>query len=231
MSLSFLLCYSKKQLIFSQIIMNNWQNAIGILAGLISTVGFIPYITAIYQKKTKPNQATWSIWTIVGFILLASYHSSGATSTIWVPACLAFGHLIIAILAFIYGERDWSDFDKACLIGTGVSLILWWWQNSPVIALSLNIAIDFLGALPTIKKAYCKPHTEKALSWILFLIAHILNLSTLGFSWSFQIVAYPLYLFIVVGTIVTLLLRSQIKYLVLQRRNKRVKTIKRRRAL
>lgn len=205
--------------------MNSWQNTIGILAGFISVVGFIPYIAAIYQKKTKPNQATWCIWTIVGFILLASYYSSGATSTIWVPACLAFGHLIIAIMAFIYGERDWSDFDKTCLIGTGISLILWWWYDSAIIALCLNIAIDFLGALPTIKKAYYKPHTEKALPWVLFLIAHILNLSALSFPWSFQIVAYPLYLFLVVATIVVLLLRSQIKSLAVRNRNKRKKTI------
>lgn len=211
--------------------MNSWQNTIGILAGFISVIGFVPYITAICQKKTKPNQATWCIWTIVGFILLASYYSSGATSTIWVPACLAFGHLIIAILAFIYGETDWSDFDKTCLLGTGISLVLWWWYDSPIIALCLNISIDFLGALPTIKKAYYKPHTEKALPWVLFLIAHVLNLSALGFSWSFQIVAYPLYLLFVVATIVVLLLRSQIKSLVVRKRNQREKTIVHRRAL
>ena len=210
--------------------MNSWQNTLGIVAGFISVVGFVPYITAICQKKTKPNQTTWCIWTIVGFILLASYYSSGATSTIWVPACLAFGHLIIAILALIYGERDWSDFDKTCLIGTGISLILWWWYNSPIIAFCLNIAIDFLGALPTIKKAYYKPHTEEALPWILFLIAHTLNLSALAFPWSFQIVAYPLYLFLVVATIVVLLLRSRIRFF-LQKRSKTAKTIGHRRAL
>ncbi len=211
--------------------MSSWQNIIGIFAGFISIVGFVPYITAIYQKKTKPNQTTWCIWTIVGFILLASYYSSGATNTIWVPACLAFGHLIIAILSFIYGERDWSDFDKTCLLGTGISLILWWWYDSPIIALWLNIAIDFLGALPTIRKAYYKPHTEKALPWVLFLIAHTLNLFALGSSWSFEIIAYPLYLFFIVAIIVVLLLRSQIRSLVTQTRNKREKPIRHRRTL
>lgn len=210
--------------------MSSWQNAIGIFAGFISIVGFVPYILAIYRRKTKPNQATWCIWTIVGFILLASYYSSGATSTIWVPACLAFGHLTIAIFAFLYGKHDWNNFDKTCLLGAGVSLLLWWLYDSPIIALSLNIAIDFLGALPTIRKAYYKPHTEEPLPWIIFLTAHTLNLCALS-SWSFEILAYPLYLFSVVAVIVILLLRPQIKSKTIHKLSERDKGIGRRKIL
>ncbi|WP_036479633.1 hypothetical protein [Myxosarcina sp. GI1] len=190
--------------------MNDWQAVIGIVAGIISIFGFVPYLTAIYQGKTQPNRTTWWIWTIVGFILLASYYSSGATSTIWVPACLAIGHFIIAILALSYGEKGWNNFDRICLLGAGMSLFLWWWYQTPLIALSLNIAIDFLGALPTIRKSYYKPKSEDPLPWLVFLLAHTVNLFALK-SWSFELVAYPLYLFCIVSVIVLLLLRFQIK--------------------
>ncbi|MBV6624110.1 MAG: hypothetical protein KI793_14420 [Rivularia sp. (in: Bacteria)] len=189
--------------------MSNWQETIGIIAGLLSLLGFIPYVVAIQQKKTQPNKATWCIWAIVGIILCTSYYLSGAINTIWVPLALAIGHVVIAILAFIYGKGSWNSFDKTCILGAAISLVLWWHYKSPLIALSINIAIDFLGALPTIRKSYREPETEDLLSWIIFLLAHTLNLIAIK-QWSLSILAYPVYLFLTVATIVILLLRPKI---------------------
>lgn len=188
--------------------MLNWQAVIGIVAGFLSLLGFVPYLFTIYQGKTRPNRATWSIWAIVGIILSTSYYSSGAVDTLWVPACSAIGHVLIAILAFKYGEGGWNRFDRVCLLGSGISLFLWWRFSSPVIALSINIVIDFLGALPTIRKSYYEPKTEDPLTWMIFLAAHTLNLFAIN-HWSFALSAYPLYLFSVTSTIVVLLLRPK----------------------
>ncbi|MGL5806647.1 MAG: hypothetical protein ACRC11_14630, partial [Xenococcaceae cyanobacterium] len=169
-----------------------------------------PYTVTILRGKTKPSRTTWWIWTIVGFLLVASYYSSEAINTIWVPVCVAIGHLIIAILSIKYGEGGWKFFDRLCILGTGMSLILWWRYDSPLIALLLNIVIDFLGALPTLVKSYYKPETEDPCPWIIFLAAHTLNLFALN-NWSFKVSVYPLYLFCVVATIVILLLGSHIR--------------------
>ncbi len=190
--------------------MSNWRETIGIIAGCLSLIGFMPYIITIWQGKTKPNKATWCIWAIVGIILCTSYYSSGAINTMWVPLALAIGHVVIAILALRYGKGAWNSFDKTCILGTGISLILWWHYNSPLIALSINIAIDFLGALPTIRKSYREPQTEDLLTWIIFLLAHTLNLFAIK-QWSFDVLAYPGYLFLTVATVVLLLLRPKIK--------------------
>ena len=192
--------------------MSNWKEIIGVIAGLLSLVAFIPYIIAIRQGKTQPNQATWCIWAIVGIILCTSYYLSGAINTIWVPLALAIGHVVIAILAVIYGKGGWNNFDKSCILGTGISLVLWWHYNSPLLALSINIAIDFLGALPTIRKSYRQPETEDLLTWIIFLFAHALNLIAIK-QWSLSVAAYPAYLFLTVVAVVFLLLRPKIHLL------------------
>lgn len=188
--------------------MFSWQSIIGVVAGFLSLLGFLPYLVSIYQGKTRPNRATWWIWAIVGIILCSSYYSSGAVHTIWVPVCSAFGHLIIAVLALKYGEGGWNRFDRGCLLGAAMSLLLWWRLNSPIIALLINIGIDFLGALPTIKKSYYEPHKEDSLTWLIFLSAHTLNLFALK-DWSFALSAYPLYLFCSTATIVTFLVRPK----------------------
>ncbi|MBD2492819.1 hypothetical protein [Nostoc sp. FACHB-280] len=189
--------------------MFHWQEVIGIVAGFLSLLGFLPYIFSIYQKKTRPNRVTWCIWTVVGFILCFSYYSSGAVNTIWVPVCSAIGHLIIAILGIKYGEGGWNRVDRWCLLTAGISLILWWRFSSPIVALVINICIDFLGALPTIRKSYHQPYTEDIFTWSLFLSAHTLNLFALK-NWSLTFSIYPLYLFGSTLSIFLLLLRPRI---------------------
>ncbi|AFY41381.1 hypothetical protein [Nostoc sp. PCC 7107] len=189
--------------------MFHWQEVIGVVAGFLSFLGFLPYVVSIYHRKTRPNRVTWWIWAIVGFILCWSYYSSGAINTIWVPVCSAIGHLIIAILAIKYGEGGWNSFDRWCLLTAGISLVLWWQFSSPIIALVINIGIDFLGALPTMRKSYYQPHTEDFSTWIIFLLAHTLNLFALK-NWSFALSAYPLYLFCSTATICIFLMLPKI---------------------
>lgn len=190
--------------------MFNWQAVTGLVAGFLSLSGFLRYLISIYQGKTRPNRVTWWVWAVVGLILCSSYYSSESLNTIWVPASLAVGPLIIAICAIKYGEGGWSRFDQGCLLSAGISLLLWWRFSSPAIALLINIVIDFLGALPTIRKSYYHPHSEDTLTWSIFLTANTLNLFALK-NWSFALSAYPFYLFCNTVVIVAFLLRPKIQ--------------------
>ncbi|MBE9207049.1 hypothetical protein IQ244_11055 [Nostoc sp. LEGE 06077] len=189
--------------------MTHWQPTIGAIAGFLSILCFVPYIVTILQGKTKPNRATWWIWVILSAVISASYYSTGATNTIWLPVCGGIGQLMIAILSLKYGEGGWSRFDRLCLLGVGMSLLLWWQFNSPLIALLSNILIDFLGALPTIKKSYYEPQTENFLTWSLYLVASTINLFAIE-SWSVALWAFPLYIFLINTTIVIFLLRNKL---------------------
>lgn len=177
----------------------------GRVAGIISLVAFIPYILAILRGKTKPNRATWWIWTVVGLMLGASYYSSGANHTIWVPISYIIGPFVIAIMSIKYGEGGWTRFDKNCLLGAGVSLVLWWIFSSPLTALIINLLIDLMGALPTIRKAYHNPESEDRTAWTLFFVGNIINLFAVE-TWTFAISIYPIYMFLVNGVITTLVL-------------------------
>jgi len=162
----------------------NLQEVVGQLAGAISLLGFVPYIIEIVQGKTRPNRATWWIWTVVGAMLCASYYASGARHTIWVPLSYVIGPLITALLALRYGEGGWNRFDRGCLGASVFSLIVWWLARAPLVAMGANISIDLLGALPTIRKAYHEPEAESLRSWTVFLLADALNLCALGPRWA-----------------------------------------------
>jgi hypothetical protein len=208
--------------------MSNGQATLGVVAGILSFVCFVPYITTILQGKTRPNRVSWWIWATNGLILSASYYLAGAGNTIWLIVFPVIAQLIIAILSFKYGEGGWNRFDRTCLFGAGTGLLLWWQFKSPLIAILFTIAIDFLGALPTIRKSYHEPQKEDLLTWTLYMIASLLNLFAIE-HWSFAILAPPLYVFFINTTIVVLLLRSKVKMLLTsykRRKRRRLSKIK-----
>ena len=191
------------------------QELLGQLAGVISLLGFVPYIVEIVQGKTHPNRATWWIWTVVGAMLCGSYYASGARHTLWVPVSYVIGPLVTALLSLKYGEGGWEPFDRNCLGASLLSLVVWWLARSPLVALVANIGIDLLGALPTIRKSYREPESESLLSWIVFLVADALNLCAIG-SWSVATSLYPLYLFTLAAVLVVLMARPTIARLAAQ---------------
>jgi hypothetical protein len=166
---------------------------IGLIAGLITLLGFVPYCWAIVKGRTKPNQATWVIWTVVGVLLASSYWASGARNTLWVPLSYLIGPVVTMFLAIRYGERKWSRFDRNCLIGAGFSLLLWILFRSPQGALVINMAIDLLGVLPLARSAWHHPENEDRLGWVLFSLGNSINILAIErFDW--EIAIYPFYL-------------------------------------
>lgn len=181
----------------------------GRVAGFFSLAAFVPYILSTLRGRTKPNRATWWIWTVVGSLLAASYYASGARHTLWVAVSYVLGPLITAILSLKFGVGGYTRFDRGCLLGAGLGALLWWAFSSPLIALLINLGIDFLGALPTISKAYSEPRSEDPLAWSLFLLGNSLNLLAIE-RWRFSIAIYPVYMFLL-SALVLLLLTSRRK--------------------
>lgn len=176
----------------------------GKIAGLVSLLGFIPYIIATLKGRNRPNRATWIIWTVVGVALLASYRAAGATDAIWVTVAnvIAFGAVVIVSIK--HGEGGWNFFDVGCLVGAAGGFGLWWYFESPLPTLYISIVIDLIGALPTLKKSYINPAGEDRLTWTLFWAANTLNLVAVS-QWNFAMAAYPIYLFLISGTMVLIL--------------------------
>ncbi len=183
----------------------DFHSIAGLCAGILSFLGFAPYIISTLKGKTRPNRATWIIWTVIGVLLLLSYRSAGATHALWLSAANVIAFCVIILLLFKYGEGGWETLDIACLVGAALGLLLWWYFSSPLPTLYLSILIDFVGALPTLKKSYQNPEGEDSLTWKIFGAANTLNLFAIE-EWSFKMAAYPLYMFCISGSIALILI-------------------------
>ncbi len=183
--------------------MPNVHQIMGIAAGIVSLIAFIPYITSTIRGNTKPNRATWWIWTVVGVLLASSYRYSGATNTIWVSISYILGPFVAALVSIKYGEGGWTRLDRCCILGALVSLGLWWFFDSALIGLIAGLFIDFFGSIPTIRKSYLEPGKENRLAWMLAFSANAINLFAID-KVDFVLMIYPLYMFIAVGVITVL---------------------------
>jgi hypothetical protein len=179
---------------------------LGLLAGIITLLGFVPYCIAIVQGRTKPNQATWWIWSIVGIMLASSYWASGATQTLWVPISYVIGPIITTALAMRYGSSTWGRFDRLCILGALASLILWLLLRSPQVALVINLIIDLFGVLPTLRNAWHRPQDEDLTGWLMFTVGNCLNVLAIN-RWTWEIAIYPLYISVANAAVLFLLLR------------------------
>jgi hypothetical protein len=184
-----------------------------LLATLISIAGYLPYISGIIKGKSKPNRATWLIWSILGTVLcFTSFEVSNHDwMVICVPIVYMVGPTMVALLSFWYGEGGTSKFDVICFLFAFIGLGLWLILDMVVLALWLSIIIDGIGALPTIKKSYLDPKSESMIGWIAFSVANAINFAVLFHRFdgteSVHTLVYPLYLFSISVIILMVMLK------------------------
>jgi len=167
---------------------------IGILSGLLSTSSYVPYVRDIFAKKTKPERASWIIWSVLTGIAFFSQLAKGASSSLWLPGLETCGVTIVFILSLKYGVGGLTKRDILILFSAAAGVVLWYFTKEPAVALYIIIGVDSLGTIPTIIKSYQEPETETFTTWILLSIAGILAMISVG-SWNIILLSYPFYFF------------------------------------
>lgn len=180
---------------------------IGIIAGILALSGYIPYIYSIIAGKTRPNRATWFIWTIIGGLLAFSYLAEGDQNSIWLPIGYFLGPLIVAILSLRYGYAEWTRLDTICIVAAAISIVPWVLSDNAIMTLVINVLIDTTGAIPTLVKTYREPETEDLTAWAIFFAANTIQLFAIS-MWNLAAL-YPIYLFFLAGTMVLFIIKGK----------------------
>jgi hypothetical protein len=168
----------------------------GYMSGILSALSYVPYVRDILKIKTKPERASWLIWTTLGSIAFFSQLAKGATDSLWLVGIQTLGVLIVFILSIKYGVGGLTKLDVFSLVMAGVGLILWYITQEPATALLIVIIIDFIGGALTVRKSYYDPESETLITWLLSGIAGIFAMFAVG-SLNFILLAYPVYIFLI----------------------------------
>ncbi|MFA6437150.1 MAG: hypothetical protein WC242_03230 [Candidatus Paceibacterota bacterium] len=147
------------------------------LATAIAVLGSsIPYFRDIISKKTHPHSFTWLIWAITqGTATAALWCGKGGFGVIS-PTIGTCSIIFIFLLSLRYGEKNITRSDIICLTVAILAILVWWLLNNPLISVILVCLIDAIAFIPTFRKSYNHPWSEKLSAWEVGVIASIFGI-------------------------------------------------------
>jgi hypothetical protein len=164
--------------------MPDFKIIIAILASLLAIIGNISYLTDTFQGKVKPHPYTWFIWSIVSMTTFLGGLAKGAGIGA-LPTGIAESFTILIFLFSLkyilhkeVGQIRMIDnyFLAAALLG----LVPWALTHDPTISVVIVVCIDVVAFIPTLRKAWEHPETEKPLLYEMNVSRHVLTLFSLG---------------------------------------------------
>jgi hypothetical protein len=173
----------------------------GYLSGLVNIPGYPPYIRDVLKGTTKPERATWCIWSVLGLIAFFSQLAEGATHSLWLTGVQTVGVVGIFSLSIWKGEGGLTGRDIVCLGLASLGVGLWYVTRHAAYAICLVIVVDLIGAWLTIRKTYISPGSETLVSWMFSAAAGLFSiLAVTQRDWA--VYAYPVYNLLVCTSIV-----------------------------
>lgn len=167
----------------------------GYISAGLSILMIAPYIRDILLHKTKPQRASWFIWTVLGFIAFFSQWAKGATDSLWLTGGQTAAVLIIVLLSVKYGTGGFTRRDITALVAAGIGLVLWYLTSEAAFALAMVILVDSIGSLLTLLKVYKDPESETLSTWVMSGTSGIFGTLAVG-STNPILLAYPVYIII-----------------------------------
>jgi len=179
----------------------------GYISGIISVFCFLPYIRDILLKKTKPERASWLIWSVLGGIAFFSQLAKGASYSLWMPGVQTFWVMLIFLLSLKFGVGGLSKRDLIALTIAVFGLVLWHFTKEPAFALFITIIVDAIGCFLTIMKVREDPKSETISTWLLSGLSGVFAALAVG-SFNFILLIYPIYIWLVNWSVVAVILIS-----------------------
>lgn len=175
--------------------------ALGLMAGVLSSLAYLPYARDTFHGRTQPQRASWLIWSVLSCIALAGQVYEGATASLWFSAMQTGWTLLIFALALRFGLGGlMGRRDAAVLALAALGLALWAMTETAAYTLAIAISISLLGGSVTIAKAYRDPGSETLSTWVMSCAAGLLAMAAAGTS-DWVILAYPAYIAALSGAI------------------------------
>lgn len=169
----------------------NIKYMIGIIAVILTFVGYIPYLKDLISGKTKPHVYSWLLWGVVTSIAFALQVLGGGGVGSFVTLSAAIMCFVVIGLSFKYGTNtDITASDKIFLGMAFITLIIWLFAKQPLLSIILTTTIDLLGFVPTIRKSWNNPFTETMSFYFLNTFRFTLAVISLS-TYSLLTVLYP----------------------------------------
>lgn len=157
----------------------NRQERSGRWSFIIASASAVPYLYGVWREEFHPNVTSWVLWTLIGFVMLLSYKSTGAEENVWIGV-VAFTNPLAITLLVLWKSPSWQKPDKfeiaatiVCLVALAIWILKHRDERFARIALATNILADMCAAAPTLRLAWHTPLYEQPIPWAMYCIAMV----------------------------------------------------------
>ena len=151
-----------------------------VIASLLALLGNIPYVRDVIVGRVKPHPYTWFIWTIVSCVVFFGQLAKGAGIAVIATGVSEIFTLIIFLLSLKYGFKNPPKIDRYFLYFALLGLIPWFLTKDPTISVITVVLIDIIAFVPTLRKTYHDPKSERPVLYSSNVLRHSLILATLS---------------------------------------------------
>ena len=179
--------------------MQHIEKYIGLLAGIVIGSAQVIYLFNTFKRKISPSVLSWLGWALLmGTSLVAQIIGKGWQWSMKGILCSTIGCFTIAATAYFSKNFSFRKSDFNFLLFGLVCVGIYLLSTNPWITTIFAIIADAVLAIPTIRKAYKDPASERSPAWILGVVSSTLALLIcIHHDWIY--VLFPAYLFLFNG--------------------------------
>src|SRR6478735_2122493 len=141
--------------------------AAALLAALLAVIDTVPYVRDILRGTTRPQRATWLIWSVLGVAAFAAQAASGPNWSLVMIGSEACVMVLIFVLAIPHGEGGLRPIDLTMLCLAGLGLVGWAIVDEPVVATMFVVVADAIGLGLMVPKTVRDPQSETLSTFVL----------------------------------------------------------------
>ena len=189
-------------------------SALVTMGALISAAGSVPYILAVIKGTARPRLVSWGVWAVLAGVMTVSAFIEGAMASAVMTAITFIACATVTILGWQRRTGGINRVDMVCLVGAVLGITSLAIFKSPLIALTVSVAVDIIAFIPTLVHAWTSPYEESLTCFALSALGGTLAvLAVLAGEISVVALLYPVYSMVFNGLAALLIVSGRSKSL------------------
>ena len=189
-------------------------SALVTIGALISAAGSVPYILAVIRGTARPRLVSWGVWAVLAGVMTVSAFIEGAMASAVMTAITFIACATVTILGWQRRTGGIKRVDMVCLVGAVLGIISLAIFKSPLVALTVSVAVDIIAFIPTLVHAWTSPYEESLTCFALSALGGTLAvLAVLAGEISVVALLYPAYSMVFNGLAALLIVSGRSKSL------------------
>jgi len=177
---------------------------VALLAALLAVIDSVPYIRDIRRGTTRPQRATWLIWSVLSVAAFSAQAAAGPNWSLVMIGSEAVAMSIVFVLAIPYGEGGLRPIDLTMLALAAAGLVGWAIAAEPVVATIFVVLADAIGLGLMVPKTVRDPESETLSTFVMASVSGVLGAIAVG-ELDEALLLYPVYYAIGNGVIATII--------------------------